>query len=81
MRTDKRGAIQREHQGTLLSGEPINSGTERGKLIQANKRFVAALDRALRTGAETIEAVQATVKLKQYPCAPVTGPEMSQPRG
>jgi hypothetical protein len=68
------GAIQREHQGKLLSGEPIDSGAERGKLIQANNRFVAALDRALRTGAETIEAVEATVKLRQYPRAPVTRP-------
>ena len=47
---------------------------QRDKLIQANNRFVAALDRALRTGAETIEAVEATVKLRQYPRAPVTRP-------
>jgi len=71
MRTDKRDAIQREHQGKLLSGEAIGNGTGRGKLIQANKRFVAALDRALRTGTENIEAVEATVKLRQYSCAPV----------
>jgi hypothetical protein len=74
MRTDKRGAIRREYQGKLLSGEAIGNGTGRGKLIQANKRFVAALDRALRTGAETIEAVEATVKLKQYSCARVPAP-------
>ena len=74
MRTDKRGAIRREHQGKLLSGQAIDNGTQRGKLIQANKRFAAALDRALRTGAETIEAVEATVKLKQYPRAPVPAP-------
>jgi hypothetical protein len=74
MRTDKRGVIRREHQGKLLSGEAIDNGTERGKLIQANKRFAAALYRALRTGAETIEAVEATVKLKQYPCTAVPPP-------
>ena len=74
MRTDKRGAIRRDHQGKLLAGEAIDNGTGRGKLIQANKRFVAALDRALRTGAETIEAVEATVKLKQYPRAPLLSP-------
>jgi hypothetical protein len=74
MKTDKRGAIRREHQGKLLSGEGVDNGTERGKLIQANKRFAAALDRALRTGAETIKAVEATVKLKQYACAPVPPP-------
>ena len=74
MRTDKRGAIRRYHQGKLLAGEAIDNGTGRGKLIQANKRFVAALDRALRTGAETIEAVEATVKLKQYPRAPLLSP-------
>jgi len=74
MRTDKRGAIRRDYQGKLLAGEAIDNGTGRGKLIQANKRFVAALDRALRTGAETIEAVEATVKLKQYPRAPLLSP-------
>ena len=74
MRTDKRGAIRRDHQGKLLAGEAIDNGTGRGKLIQSNKRFVAALDRALRTGAETIEAVEATVKLKQYPRAPLLSP-------
>jgi hypothetical protein len=36
---------------------------QRDKLIQANNRFVAALDRALQTGAETIKAVEATVEL------------------
>jgi hypothetical protein len=74
MRTNKRGAIRREQQGRLLSGQAIDNGTQRGKLIQANKRFAAALDRALRTGAETIEAVEATVRLKQYPHAPVPAP-------
>jgi len=74
MRTDKRGAIRRDHQGKLLAGEAIDNGTGLGKLIQANKRFEAALDRALRTGAETIEAVEATVKLKQYPRAPLLSP-------
>ena len=74
MSTDKRGAIRRDHQGKLLAGEAIDNRTGCGKLIQANKRFVAALDRALRTGAETIEAVEATVKLKQYPRAPLLSP-------
>jgi hypothetical protein len=74
MGTDQRDAIRRDHQGKLLAGEAIDNGTGRGKLIQANKGFVAALDRALRTGAETIEAVEATVKLKQYPRAPVPAP-------
>ena len=50
MRTDQRGAIRLDR-------------TERDKLIQANNRFVAALDCALRTGAETVEAVEATVTL------------------
>jgi len=50
MRTDQRGAIRLDR-------------TERDKLIQANNRFVAALDCALRTGAETVEAVEATVEL------------------
>jgi len=50
MRTDQRGAIRLDR-------------TERDKLIQANNRFVAALDCALRTGAETFEAVEATVEL------------------
>jgi hypothetical protein len=70
MRTDKRGALRRECQGKLLSGAAIlheKSGSERSKLIQANKRFVAALDRALLTGGETIEAMQATVRPKEHP--------------
>ena len=49
MKTDKRGALRREHQGKLLSGAAIadeKNGGERSKLIKANKRFVAALERA-----------------------------------
>jgi hypothetical protein len=70
MRTDKRGAVRRERQGKLLSGEAIaheRNGSERGKLIRANERFVAALDRALLTGGETIEAMQATFRPKKHP--------------
>jgi hypothetical protein len=52
MRTDKRGAFAHEDQRT--------------KLINANKRFVAALDRALSTGGETIEAMQCTFRPKGH---------------
>jgi hypothetical protein len=50
VRIDQRGVIRLDR-------------TERDKLIKANNRFVAALDSALRTGAETVEAVEATVTL------------------
>jgi hypothetical protein len=68
MRTDKRGAFRRERQGKLLSGAAIahEDGVERRKLINADRRFVAALDRALSTGGETIEAVQSTFKPKGH---------------
>jgi hypothetical protein len=69
MKTDKRGALRREHQGKLLSRAAIadeKNGSERSKLIKANKRFVAALDRALLTGEETVEAMRATFRPKEY---------------
>jgi hypothetical protein len=66
MRTDKRGAFRRERQGKLLSGPAIAHEDQRTKLINADKRFVAVLDRALSTGGETIDAVQSTFRAKGH---------------
>ena len=53
---------------TALSGPPIvpvDSATERERLIAANQAFAAALKQALRSGAETSGGVLATVSPKR----------------
>jgi DNA replication initiation complex subunit (GINS family) len=53
--------------GKLVSGPAIaTSGEEHEKLVDADKRFQAALDHAIATGSERIEAVEATVQLRRH---------------
>jgi hypothetical protein len=56
----------RHGQGNKLIFEPpIATADEHARLVEADQRFQAALDVAIATGAERIEAVEATVQLKQ----------------
>ena len=49
----------------LIFEPPIATAGELARLVEADQRFQAALDVAIATGAERIEAVEATVQLKQ----------------
>ena len=54
-------------QGKLVSGPAIAiSGDEHAELVDADRRFQAALDHAIATGSERIEAVEATVQLRRH---------------
>ena len=53
--------------GKLVSGPAIaTSVEEHEKLVEADKRFQAALNRAIATGSERIEAVEATVQVRRH---------------
>ena len=53
-------------QGKLVSGPAIAiSGDEHAELVDADRRLQAALDHAIATGSERIEAVEATVQLRR----------------
>jgi hypothetical protein len=52
-------------QNKLVSEPPIAAPDDHAHLVEADQRFQAALDVAIATGAERIEAVKATVQLKQ----------------
>jgi hypothetical protein len=52
-------------QNKLVSEPPIGALDEHARLVEADQRFQAALDVTIATGRERIEAVKATVQLKQ----------------
>jgi hypothetical protein len=49
----------------LIEAPPVAAPDEHARLVEADQRFQAALDVAIATGAERIEAVEATVQLRQ----------------
>ena len=54
-------------QGKLVSGPAIAiSRDEHAERVDADRRFQAALDYAITTGSERIEAVEATVQLRRH---------------
>jgi hypothetical protein len=54
-------------QGKLVSAPAIAISTdENAELLDADRRFQAALDHAIATGSERIEAVGATVQVKRH---------------
>ena len=56
----------RHEQGSkLISEQPVATPDDHARLVEADLRFQAALDVAIATGGERIEAVNATVQLKQ----------------
>ena len=52
-------------QSKLVSESPIAAPDEHAQLVEADQRFQAALEHAIATGSERIEAVEATVQLKR----------------
>jgi hypothetical protein len=52
-------------QNKLASGPAFAAPDEHDQLVKADQRFQAALDKAIATGRERVEAVQATVHLKR----------------
>ena len=58
--------IHRYDQGSkLISEPPVAAPDERARQVEADQRFLAALGQAIAAGHERIEAVEATVQLKQ----------------
>ena len=56
----------RHGQGSkLIEAPPVAVPDEHAELVKADQRFQAALDVAIATGGERIEAVEATVQLKR----------------
>ena len=56
----------RHSQGSkLILEQPVAVPDEHAELVKTDKRFQAALDVAIATGDERIEAVEATVQLKR----------------
>jgi hypothetical protein len=56
----------RRGQGSkLIEAPPVAVPDEHAELVEADQRFQAALHVAIAAGHERIEAVQATVQLKQ----------------
>jgi hypothetical protein len=51
-------------QNKLASGPAFAAPDEHDQLVKADQRFQAALDKAIATGRERLEAVQGTVHLK-----------------
>jgi hypothetical protein len=49
----------------LISEPPVAAPDEHARLVEADQRFQAAVGQAIATGDERIEAVEATVQLKQ----------------
>jgi hypothetical protein len=49
----------------LIEAPPVAVPDERAELVEADQHFQAALDVAIAAGHERIEAVRATVQLKQ----------------
>jgi hypothetical protein len=62
---DAMGNHRHEQGNKLISEPPIAAPDEHARLMEADLRFQAALDVAIATGGERIEAVKATVQLKQ----------------
>jgi hypothetical protein len=57
----------RRGQGSkLIEAPPVAVPDEHAELVEADQRFQAALQVAIAAGHERIEAVQATVQLKQW---------------
>jgi hypothetical protein len=52
-------------QNKLVSEPPIAAPDEHARLVEADQRFRAALGQAIAAGGERIEAIEATVQLKQ----------------
>lgn len=52
-------------QNKLASGPAIAAPDEHDQLVKADQQFQAVLDKAIATGRERVEAVQATVHLKR----------------
>jgi len=56
----------RNEQGSkLILEQPVAAPDGYAELVKADQRFQAALDVAIATGGERIEAVKATVQLKR----------------
>ena len=55
----------RHEQGNKILEPPIAAPDEHARLVEADQRFQAALGQAIAAGDERIEAVEATVQLKQ----------------
>lgn len=51
-------------QNKLVSEPPIAAPDDHARLVEADQRFQAALDRAIATESERIAAVEATVRLR-----------------
>ena len=49
----------------LASGPAVATRDEHAELVDADRRFQAALDYAIAIGSERIEAVKATVQLRR----------------
>ena len=49
----------------LVSEPPIAEPGDHAQLVEVDQRFQAALDKAIATGSERIEAVEATVQLRR----------------
>jgi hypothetical protein len=52
------------HQNKLVSEPPIAAPDDHAQLVEADRRFQAALNKAIAAGSERITAVEATVLLK-----------------
>jgi hypothetical protein len=59
------GSHRHDQGNKLILEPPIAASEEHARLIEADQRFQAALDVAIATGRERIEAVEATVQLKR----------------
>ena len=69
----RRQELHPAQRGNLASG-PAIAAPDRGEhvqLVEADQRFQAALEHAIATGSERIEAVEATVQLKRHTAFPV----------
>ena len=63
----RRQELHPAQRGDLASGPAIAAPDreEHVQLVEADQRFQAALEHAIATGSERIEAVEATVQLKR----------------
>lgn len=63
----RRQELRPAQRGSLASGPAIGApdGEEYAQPVEADQRFQAALEHAIATGSERIEAVEATVQLKR----------------
>ena len=64
-RLEAMGGHRHDLGNKLVLEPPIAAADEHARLVEADQRFQAALGQAIAAGGERIEAVEATVQLKQ----------------